>query len=242
MKSSAPYLPGSVWTFGDAAALFFGGLVGSLLAIAVAVAITGGEELATVPLLVVSSIGQACVIFGMLFYMSRSRGTGSWDLDYGFRFAVQDWRGVFLGMGLQIAVTLLVLLPLATILDLEDPPQQDVADIAAGAGSIGARIAVLLILVVVAPVSEELLFRGVLLSRLARAMHPYSAIAVSAALFAGIHLIDPDAAFVVPGLFVIGLVLGYQALRTGRIGLPIMTHAGVNLLAAIALLLDLDVQ
>jgi membrane protease YdiL (CAAX protease family) len=64
---------------------------------------------------------------------------------------------------------------------------------------------------------------------------------VSASVFAGIHLIDPDAIYVVPGLFVIGLVLGYQALHTGRLGLSIMTHAGVNLLAAIALLLDLEV-
>jgi membrane protease YdiL (CAAX protease family) len=60
-------------------------------------------------------------------------------------------------------------------------------------------------------------------------------------VFAGIHLIDPDAAFVAVGLFVIGLVLGWQALRTSRLGLSIMTHAGVNLLAAIALLLDMDV-
>jgi membrane protease YdiL (CAAX protease family) len=94
------------------------------------------------------------------------------------------------------------------------------------------------VLVVVAPLSEELLFRGVLLSRLSRGLSPTNAVVVSAALFAGIHLIDPDAAFVVPGLFVIGLVLGYQALRTGRIGLSIMTHAGVNLLAAIALVFD----
>lgn len=241
MKESGPYLPGSVWTFGDAAILFFGGIVGSLIAISMAVAASGGEELETIPLLVASSFGQAAVALGLLFYMSRSRGTGSWDLDFGFRFQGRDLRGLLFGMGLQVAVTLLVLLPLAYLLDLDDPPQQDVADIAASASSLSGRIAVLVLLVVVAPVTEELLFRGVLLSRLRRAMSPWSAITVSAALFAGIHLIDPDAAFVVPGLFVIGLVLGYQALLTGRIGLPIFTHAGVNLLAAVALLVDLDV-
>lgn len=241
MKESGPYLPGSVWTFSDAAILFFGGIVGSLLAISIAVAASGGEELETIPLLVASSFGQAAVALALLFYMSRSRGTGSWDLDFGWRFELRDLRGLLFGMGLQVAVTLLVLLPLAFLLGLDDPPQQDVADIAASASSLAGRIAVLVLLVVVAPVTEELLFRAVLLSRLRRAMSPWSAITVSAALFAGIHLIDPDAAFVVPGLFVIGLVLGYQALLTGRIGLPIFTHAGVNLLAAIALLVDLDV-
>lgn len=241
MKQTGTYLPGSVWTFSDAAALFIGGVIGSLLAITAVVALNGGTEPDPVPLLIISSIGQAVVTLGLLFYMSRSRGTGTWDLDFGFRFEQADWRGVLFGMGLQIGVTLLVLLPLAFLLGLEDPPQQDVADIAGDASSLGARVAVLVVLVVVAPVTEELLFRGVLLSRLTRAMSPRNAIVVSAAVFAGIHLIDPDAVFVAIGLFIIGLVLGWQALRTGRLGLSIMTHAGVNLLAAIALLLSWEV-
>lgn len=244
MKDLGPYLPGSVWTYADAAALFFGGLIGSIVAIVISVAANGGAELPPVPLLVVSSAGQAVVTFGLLAYMSRSRGTGSWDLDYGFRFNRTDWRGLLYGVGLQIAVTLVVLVPLAWLLELfgvDEPPQQDVADIAGDAATAVERMAVLLILVVVAPLTEELLFRGVLLARLRRSMSANSAIAISAAVFAGIHLIDPNALFVVPGLFVIGLVLGYQALKTGRIGLAVMTHAGVNLLAAVALLADLDV-
>lgn len=241
MREAGPYLPGSVWTFGDAAAVFLGGIVGSVIAIGIATATAGGDELADVPLLIISSLGQAAVTLGLLAYMSRSRGTGSWDLDFGFRFERSDWRGLFFGMALQIAVTLLVLLPLANLLGLEDPPQQDVADIAGEASSLPARVAVLLVLVVVAPITEELLFRGVLLSRLRRAVSPQWAVVISAAVFSGIHLIDPDAVFVAAGLFVIGLVLGWQALHTGRIGLAIMTHAGVNLLAAVALLLDLEV-
>ena len=241
MKDSGPYLPGSVWTYGDAVALFFGGLIGSLVAIVVAVSVNAGEELADVPLLIISSLGQAAVLAVMLIYMSRSRGTGSWDLDFGLRFEARDLLGLFYGMALQIGVTVFVLLPMAWLFQIDDPAQQDVADIAAGAGSVGSRIAVLLILVVVAPLSEELLYRGVLLSRLRRSYSLHHSVIVSAVVFAGIHLIDPDALFVVPGLFVIGLVLGYQSLRAGRIGLAVMTHAGVNLLAAIALLLDLDV-
>lgn len=241
MRESEPYLPASVWTFWDATGLFAGGLVGSLVAIALAIAADGGNELEQVPLLLVSSLGQGVVTLGLLAYMSRSRGTGSWGLDFGLRFEIRDLWGLLYGVGLQIAVTVMVLIPLAALLNLDDPPQQDVAEIAEGASSLAARIAVLFVLVVMAPVAEELLFRGVLLSRLRRGLGPATSVAISAALFSCIHLIDPDAAFVVPGLFVIGLVLGWQALRTGRIGLSIMTHAGVNLLAAIALLLDLGV-
>lgn len=241
MKESEPYLPAAVWTFWDAAGLFVGGLVGSLVAISLALAANGGEDLNQVPLLLVSSLGQGAVTLGLLMYMSRSRGTGSWDLDFGFKFELRDLRGLLYGVGLQVVVTLMVLIPLAALLGLDDPPQQDVAEIAEEASSLPARIAVLFVLVVVAPVAEELLFRGVLLARLRRGLGPASSVAISAALFSFIHLIDPDAAFVVPGLFIIGLVLGWQALRTGRIGLAVMTHAGVNLLAAIALLLDLGV-
>ncbi len=241
MKDTGPYLPGSVWTYGDVAALFFGGLVGSLTAIVVAIAINGGEELSDVPLLIISSLGQAAVLVLILVYLSRSRGTASWDLDFGLSFRRSDWLGLIYGMALQLGVTIFVLLPMAWLFQIEDPPQQDVADIAAGATSVGSRLAVLLILVVVAPLSEELLYRGLLLARLRRSYSAHHAVIVSGAVFAGIHLIDPEAIFVVPGLFVIGLVLGYQALHTGRIGLSIMTHAGVNLLAAVALLLNLDV-
>lgn len=240
MKDTGPYLPGSVWGYGDVALLFFGGLVGSLVAISLGVAING-EELADVPLLIVSSLGQATVLIAILSYISKSRGTDSWELDFGFKFERGDWKGLFYGMALQLGVIVLVLLPITWIFQIEDPPQQDVADIAAGATSLGSRIAVLFVLVVVAPVTEELIYRGVLLARLRRSYSAHRSVIVSALVFAGIHLIDPDSAFVVPGLFVIGLVLGYQALRTNRIGLSIMTHAGVNLLAAIGLLLDLDV-
>ena len=227
-------------------AVFFGGLVGAHDAHSPMGRRSSGrvrkrsERRLAVDAVVESGSGGD-VTPGLLAYMSQSRGAGSWALDFGLQFEKSDWRGLLYGMGLQIAVTLLVLLPLAALLGLDDPPQQDVADIAGDAASVSARIGVLFVLVIIAPFSEELLFRGLLLSRLRRAMSPHSAIAISAALFASIHLIDPSAAFVVPGLFVIGLVLGYQSLRTGRIGLAITTHAGVNLLAAIALLLDVGV-
>jgi len=235
------YLPAAVWTFPDVIALFFAGLVGSIIALAIGQFANGGDELSGVPLLAASSLGQAAAQLGMLAYMSRMRGTASWDLDFGLRFRPSDWLGLLYGMGLQIAVILLVQLPIAELLDLEDPPVQDVAEIADDAASWLARIAIVVVVVILAPLTEELLYRGMLLSRLRRGLSPHVSVAIAAAVFAGIHLVDPDTAFIVPGLFVIGLVLGYQALYTGRIGLAIMTHAGVNLLAAVALLADIDV-
>jgi membrane protease YdiL (CAAX protease family) len=234
------YLPSSVWTYPDAIALFFGGLLGSVIIISIGASLNGGNQLADVPLLLLSSSGQALVELGMLTYMSKTRGTSSWDLDFGFRFEGPDILGLLYGAALQFAVVVAVQIPIAWLLHLENPPQQDVAAIAGEASSFLTKILVFVVLVMVAPLTEELLFRGVLLSRLRRDFRPHAAVAISAAVFAGIHLIDPNAAFAVPGLFVIGLVLGYQALHTGRIGLNVATHAGVNLVAAVAILFNLN--
>jgi hypothetical protein len=45
-----------------------------------------------------------------------------------------------------------------------------------------------------------------------------------ALLFATVHFRPIE----IPGLFVIGLVFGFAALRTGRLGMAIMIHAGFN--------------
>ena len=234
------YLPAAVWTYPDVLGLFFGGLAGSVFLIVIATALNGAE-LSSVPQLIAAATGQAAAIVGILAYMSKTRGTASWDLDFGLRFKASDLLGILYGFGLQIAVLLLVQVPLAWLLSIEDPPEQDVSLIAGEASSLVAKVAVFIVLVILAPLTEELVYRGVLLSRLRRGFSKHAAVAISALVFSGIHLVDPSAAFVVPGLFVIGLVLGYQALHTDRIGLAITTHAGVNLLAAIAILADLDV-
>ena len=150
-----------------------------------------------------------------------------------------DWIGILYGIGLQLGVVLFVQVPLQLILGLEEPPQQTAVESAGEATGVWAGLALVLVFVVLAPLSEEVLYRGIILARARRTMSPRNALLLSSALFAGIHLIDPNAAFAVPALFIVGLVLGYQALRTDRIGLSIATHAGFNLLTTIGLLLNI---
>lgn len=75
-------------------------------------------------------------------------------------------------------------------------------------------------------VGEELVTRGVLLPALAVPLGPATAIVVSAALFASIHLDPYRFAFTL----VIGLVLGVVRLRTGSLWSPIVAHATLNTL------------
>jgi hypothetical protein len=77
------------------------------------------------------------------------------------------------------------------------------------------------LLVVVAPVTEELLFRGIILRGLVGRCPVWVALGLSAALFAFIHL-NP---WQMVTAFVIGLTLGWVYLRTGSVWLCVVGHA-----------------
>ena len=79
--------------------------------------------------------------------------------------------------------------------------------------------------VVLAPIAEELLFRGIVLPHLARALSPWAAIAASAVLFGMLHV---DHGVLLVGPLTIGIVLGWARWRTGSIGVPILLHTTVN--------------
>lgn len=80
---------------------------------------------------------------------------------------------------------------------------------------------------VLAPICEELLFRGVLLRGLLRNYRPAVAIAQSALLFGIIHFNPAQSV----GAFFIGLVLGWCYYQTRSLGLCICLHGLNNLLA-----------
>jgi membrane protease YdiL (CAAX protease family) len=74
---------------------------------------------------------------------------------------------------------------------------------------------------VLAPLFEETLFRGVLLPVLARHWGQGSAVLASAAFFALAHLSLGELA----PLFVLGLGLGWLRLQSGRLGASALLHS-----------------
>ncbi len=87
--------------------------------------------------------------------------------------------------------------------------------------------------VIVAPLSEELLFRGVLLPWLARWMRPGAALGWSTVVFALGHLYY-GAGVLLIALY--GLVFGWARLRTGSLRAPIVLHAMLNGATVVTLL------
>jgi len=236
------------------------GLVGSIL-VAAAITAAGVDPLSPLPFSLIFG-GQSAASFLVMWTLSRSRGSGSLAADVGLIVRGSDWWGVPAGMALQVVIAV-VTAPLIVWLFPDGPPEQGIAEIAGEAQTLVDQLSVFIAVAVAAPLIEEMLFRGMLLSWLTRlrvkvpAMAfrirptPYVfrfgprtlgpprvwvAIVASAAVFAGVHLLDPNAKAVVPGLFLLGVVLAWVAVRRGDLSLPIAIHSGINLLAAISIL------
>ena len=110
----------------------------------------------------------------------------------------------------------------------------------------GHLLLVIILAAVVAPLTEEILFRGLLQSWLAGMFRSrWIAIAASAGIFSLFHLAARENAAVgeislarvetIPALFVLGLVLGYAYEKSGSLWRPIMIHLvfnGLSLLTA----------
>lgn len=93
-----------------------------------------------------------------------------------------------------------------------------------------ARALVLLFVVVLAPVLEELVFRGYVQTAVSARLGAWPAIGISAVLFGLFHLSDPH---VVPVLTSVGVGLGWLRHRCGSVVPPILAHVLNNTLAMI---------
>ncbi|HJL20572.1 MAG TPA: CPBP family glutamic-type intramembrane protease [Sandaracinaceae bacterium LLY-WYZ-13_1] len=79
--------------------------------------------------------------------------------------------------------------------------------------------------VILAPVAEEVLFRGIVLPHLARALSPWGAIVGSAVLFGLLHVAH---GVLLVGPLTLGLVLGWARWRAGSLGPAILLHTTLN--------------
>ena len=79
-------------------------------------------------------------------------------------------------------------------------------------------------------VTEEIVFRGVILRLLWRAFGPWAALAISAAMFGAVHYTNPNASAFAAACIAIeaGVMLGAFYILTGRLWVPIGVHAAWN--------------
>jgi membrane protease YdiL (CAAX protease family) len=216
------------WKVIHAVAAFAAGVVASVVGyLAVA---PGGVS--TFEALAVVGGAQTVVTIAVVWMLARPVGRE----PLGLRMAPVDAGGLILGAALEIGLTWATYVVIRALFGGE-APVQGVVRVASEAHGALAQAAVLVVTVILAPVSEELVFRGILLRALQSRFGARWALVGSAVAFALVHLaLDPSALAAVPALFVVGLVLAAQVQRSGRLGPALATHAGFNLIGVLALL------
>jgi membrane protease YdiL (CAAX protease family) len=184
--------------------------------------------LGSVVILVASQVGMLLISWLLVF---RPRALAGLPLPPGSNAAGAILSGVGWGVVATIGASLLgagVLFVLES-LGIEAGPQTAEQAIS----RIDPWLAVLAV-VILAPIAEEVFFRGVVFNALLREAGSRWAYIGSAALFAVIHL-EPVA--MLP-LFALGLALAWVYQRTRNLLAPIAMHATVNGIAVALVLLD----
>jgi membrane protease YdiL (CAAX protease family) len=145
---------------------------------------------------------------------------------------VRSWvANVFTGVaGYCAALPLLVaaagaLIGLQKLLPEAPPPTHPVEQIFGAEPSGGAIVALFVMAVVLAPLIEETLFRGVMQSALRQQFGAFGAITISALIFALAH---PQGPLAVPALFVLGAVFATLREIRGSILPGMIAHAMNN--------------
>jgi membrane protease YdiL (CAAX protease family) len=161
--------------------------------------------------------------------ISRQWGTGSLRDDYGLRFRTFDLLGVPIGIASQAVLIPAIYWVLRVSSEDVSSQARTLTD---RAGSDAEVVLLVLMVVVGAPIIEELFFRGLLMRAIQARWNDSLALVASALFFALVHFQPLQ----IPGLFAFGLILGACAQRTGRLGMGILAHSAFNATAVVMLL------
>lgn len=204
------------------------------------VAITGGlflfvgaliddPELTVAFVTMMLAIQAVIPMAAVYFVVIRGRGL-AWA-DLGFRPPPSGWylRSVLIAL---VALPLVGLINLATQAIIDAPFRNPQIDVLAPEGfTWTGAIAMLAMVGIVAPIVEEVVFRGLLYGWLRARFGVFLATGASALLFALAHGI----LILVPALLAIGIVLARVYERSGSLWPPIIVHGAFNAIMVIAL-------
>lgn len=228
------------WGLVDVVVAFLVAQLASLIAFSAFAAAEGvpASELSTEAL----EIGEIALLqiplwlglLGVPLLATRLRGRGP-VRDLGWWTTLWDAPvGLAIGVACQFVLVPLVTLPVFIFSEAErnalEEPARDLADKATGPGV----LVLVLVVVVAAPLAEEIFYRGLLQRTLARHWPIWLTMVVTSLAFGASH----GQLLQFPALVAFGLVLSYLAHRTGRLGLNTWAHVGFNATTVTVLLLE----
>lgn len=198
---------------------------------------SAGTATETTGSLVASIVGEL-LLFGAVLLFGRpvARREGPFAAAVGLdRVRGRDWLPWTVGIGMVFAARVAVGVVAAALTHGTAAAQS--SNVRLHAATAGTVVLLAVLAVVVAPVTEELMFRGVMLRSLMQRMRFWPAALISTAVFAGLHAYEvrtlAGALTLVAGVGVLGLANCYLVRITGRLVPGIMVHASFNALAVL---------
>ena len=211
-------------TWGDMLAvvgIYLMATVATSIVTAIIAAVSGGagslaERMSSGPMSALSyGLSMGLTILGVLIYRKLRRGKGRV-----FRLSMRGFNPMLILWGfVLVLITGIVIEPVLNLFP------ESFLNLLNQMGSNGGWS--VLMLAVLAPVMEEVLFRGILLEAVREKYSSGRAIVVSALMFGVIHIIPQQ----VVNAFVIGLILGFIYVRTDSLWPVIIIHALNNAMA-----------
>lgn len=189
----------------------------------------GASDSTSVPISVVAIslvLGWAVYLTAMALVSQRA-GSDSFVVDYGLRVRPIDAAGLSVGVLCQLVVVPLVYLPLRAVWPTtfgDDRLRDNATSLVDRADDPATMVLLAGLLVLGAPVVEELVYRGLVQRSLAGRISQLVAWLATAALFTLIHFRPVE----YPGLAAFALIVGASAAVTRRLGPAIAIHVGFN--------------
>ena len=202
-------------------------LIGGLIVVGVVIAIIDPDAESPAALIAGQALFSVVLAGIAIGFASRWSGLGAGDVLR--RLGLRPFRPS--ALGLAAAAYVAYILFVATVYaPFVQPEQQDITEELGVDTSTLAAILGGVLIIVFAPISEELFFRGFVFGGLRTRMGLWPAAAVSAVVFGIPHISSADLS-IVPPLVIFGLLLAWLYEYTGSIGPPIALHMINNAIA-----------
>lgn len=229
------------WGIGDAlvgwlVAVSAASLISTIILLAAGYGGDDGKPVEDIPMTLVAAQYPAWWLgfVGIPIWAAWLKGRGV-VADFGMRIRAWDLWGIPAGIAAQLVLVPLVSFPVlwlsGTDTDELSRPARELADKAQAGATLGV-VLFALVVVVGAPLAEELFFRGLLLRSIEKRWGTAVALIGSSVVFGITHF----QLLQFPALTVAGLVFGAFAVRTGRLGGAILCHMAFNAVTVVNLL------
>jgi uncharacterized protein len=221
------------WGLLDALVTWLAGMAGGFITVTLVLLATGAETMEEVSLgaFALAQSGLWAGLLVMVVLISHLKGMGP-VRDYGLQIRLRDVPvGVVCGFGGQMLINLLYL----PVVEWTDITSEDISEVAESltdrADGIGSILLLTLIVGIMAPIVEEIFYRGMVQRAMERRWGPTPGLLAASLIFGLVHF-QP---LLLPGLAVAGLIFGLLAQRARRLGPAIVAHMAFNMTTVVAL-------